>query len=565
MPSRILPISATYESVTRLATKSVVDQVMARTGLSPNVTIRFPGETGNDFQPGSAISDKDEAKFEHTNKLIITVQEEYKEDAVINTPVLYHDSPYIFEDTNLEVVLKPVYSYTAVTIGFNMRFATRVEAEAWTNDIKVRMGVNRSTILHELDYHYEVPQLALNILAHLHELREAKAGYGQDLVGWFREKFTKRATTLTTANGASSLMVIGEKAIAVQGWFDFTEPPTPDKDDKGASWHSTFNYRFNYQKPVSIAFYYPLVVHNQQIDGQLFAKSSAYSLSDRPSLKTETLLAYDAHSDLYRKPPDPMGGKRHPVWDDWIPLSIPNFTTSLSSWMIEVSQDDPHELLNMDELGNEVMVKIFRDFLVSEAPYVNRRGHSLIYFTLFKGKVPMPDGSLTMDADLNIRSVEPMDIRQTYHLRLAVITESSILTDRAWKAMQKNGIATLLIWQSLFPTLDVEYALRVMPVDGYLSKKYIDWFFQMMRDQNVGNSLTNDTGKSFNQYPGMGTGGGTVNQYPGGGSGGGGGNGLGGIHGNNGEIYPNKYVQNYYIEWPLVSILTIIAIKQGVE
>jgi hypothetical protein len=525
MPNRILPIKATYESVTRLATHSVVEQVMARTGISPSVAIRYPGETGNDFQPGSAISGSPDNKFGHSNKLWITVTEEFKDDAIIGTPVLYNDSSYIFEDKNLEIVLKPIYSYTSVTISASMRFASRVEADAWLNDIKVRVGWNRSTMLHELDYHYEVPSMALNVLAHLHELREANAGYGQSLTEWFREKFTKRATTLTNSAGLTSLMVIGEKAIGVQGWFEFIEPPPPEKDDAGASWTSTFNYHFNYQKPVSIDFIYPLIVHNQQIDGRLFSKSPPYSLSDRPSLKTETLLGYDAHSDLYRQPPDPMGGKRHPVWDDWIPLSVPNFTASLSSWMLQVDQEEPTVIMNMDDLGGEAMVKVFRDFLVEEAPYIGVRGASLIHFTLFCGKVPMPDGSVVMDKDLNLRSIAPMDIRQTYHIRLSAITEMSILTQRAWNALQKNGYATLLIWQSLFPSLDVEYAISRMPVDGFLSKKYIDWFFQMMRDRNVGNTVNNDTGASFNQAP-------------------------------------SPFNESYYIEWPLVSILTIIAAKK---
>jgi hypothetical protein len=525
MPNRILPIKATYESVTRLATHSVVEQVMKRTGLSPNVSIRYPGETGNDFQPGSAITGEDENKFEHSNKVLITVQEEYKEDAIINTPVRYNDSPYIFEDKDIGVVLKPVYSYTSVTINFAIRFGTRVESEAWLNDIKVRLGVNRSTMLHELDYHYEVPQLALNVLAHLHELREAQAGYGQDLVSWFREKFTKRTTTLSNASGNSSLMVIGEKAIGVQGWFEFVEPPPADKDDAGASWTATFTYRFNYQKPVSINFIYPIIVHNQQIDGRLFSKVPPYSLADRPSLKTETLQSYDTHSELYRLPPDPMGGKRHPVWDDWIPLSIPNYTASLASWMLQVDKDDPSFVMNMDQLGSDELVPVIRDFMISEAPYIAKRGESLLYFTLFCGKVPMDDGSITLDADLNLRTTAPMDLRQTYHIRLAVITELSILSKRAIRALQENGYATLLIWQSLFPSLDVEYAVSRMPVDGYLSTKYLEWFFQMLRDKNVGNTMPNSTGGSFNQPVG-------------------------------------EYYENYFIEWPLVSILTIIAAKK---
>lgn len=525
MPNRIIPIKATYESVTRLATHSVVEQVMKRTGLSTNVAIRFPGETGKDFQPGSSITAGAENLFEHHNKVLITVQEEYKDDAVINSPVRYGDSPYIFEDKPLRVLIKPIYSYTSVTLSFEFRAASRVEAEAWQNDIKVRLADNRSGMLHELEYHYEVPELCLTVLAHLHELREACAGYGEDLGTWFRNNFTKRTTALTNLNGEGSLMVIGEKAIGIQGWFEFIEPTPPEKDSEGASWTSSFAYHFNYQKPVSVNFIYPTMIHNQQIDARLFSKKSPYSLSDRPSLATETVNSYEAIEELYRRPPDPMGGKRHPEWDEWIPTTVPNYTASLSTWLLQVDREDPTLILNMDHLGHNEMVKVFRDFLVKEQPYVTVRGQSLIYFTLFRGLEPMNDLTIYMDADLNLRTREPMDVRHTYHIRLAVVTELSILTQRARDAIQANGYAALLIWQSLFPNLDVQYAIGQMPVDGYLSKKYLEWFYQMMRDQINGGGVTNTTGGSQN------------------------------------EVHSPLY-QSYYIEWPLVNILTIIAAKR---
>jgi hypothetical protein len=524
MPNRLIPVHATYESVTRLAAKAVISQVMKATGLSSDTTVGFSGnEIANTFQPGSSITDGENNVFEHYDRVTITVLEEYKDDAIINSPVRYQDSPYIFEDKALGIVLKPVYSYTAVTINAEFRADSRVKVEAWLNTIKIRIADNRAAMLHELDYHYEVPDVCLSVLAHLHELREAQAGYGEDLGTYFRKHFTERTTALTTMGGKGSLMVVGEKAIGIQGWFEFTEPGQPEKDSGGASWTSSFSYRYNYQKPVSINFVYPQFVHGQQIDERLLSKKRPYSLSDRPSLDTETLISYEAVEGLYRLPPDPMGGKRHPIWDEWIASTVPNYTASLSTWMLSIDRDDPTLVLNMDQLGSEAMVGVFREFLVKEQPYVTKRGDSLIYFTLFRGLDPLDDETIYMDSDLNIRTTKPMDIRQIYHVRMAAITELSILTKRARDSIKANGYASLLIWQSLFPSLDINYAINTMPVDGYVSDKYLKWFYQYLRDQNAGGVSSRGNG-SYNGSNG----------------------------GNNG----------YYIEWPLVNILTIIAKKQ---
>lgn len=525
MPNLIVPIKATYESVTRLAAHSVVKQVMLRTGLSDNVPIRFPGETGNDFQPGSSISGGPKNIFEHQSKIKITVSEEYKDDAVINSAVRQNDAPYVFEDKALGVLIKPIYSHTAATITFEYRAASRNEVEAWRNDIKVRLADNRGSMLHELDYHYEVPQHCLTVLAHLHELRERQAAYGEDLGTWFRNKFTRRATSLTSPNGDASLLVIGEKAIGIQGWFEFIEPTEAEKDSEGASWTVGFTYKFHYQKPVSTNFIYPLVVHNQLIDSRLFSKERPYSLEDRPSLNTVSRDNFNSTSEMYRLPADPMGGIRTPEWDDWIPVSVPNYSTSLASWLIAVDPADPTLILDMNDLGEQEMHPVFKDFLIKEQPYVAQRGKSFIYFTLFRGLEPLNDKCVYLDADLKLRTVEPMDMRQTYHVRLGAVTELSLFTPRAREAIMANGCASLMLMQSLVAQLDVEYASSIMLPGCRLSLKYLEWFFQYIRDRVQHGGVENTTGGS--------------------------------------HTFPNNsdYL-SYYIEWPLVGILTIIAAKK---
>jgi hypothetical protein len=525
MPNLILPIKATYESVTRLATHSVVRQVLKRTGLSESVPIRFLGETGTDQQPGSDIHSTEQNIFEHHSKVKISVQEEYKDDAVINSPVREQDAPYVFEDTALGVLIKPIYSHTAMTISFEYRASTRVEVEAWRNDIKVRLADNRSGMLHELDYHYEVPQACLTTLAHLHELREAQAGYGEDLTTWFQKCFTKRTTVLTKMDGKSSLLVVAEKAIGIQGWFEFIEPNEAEKDSEGASWTVSFSYKFHYHKPVSVNFLYPLVVHNQLIDSRLFSKRRPYSLDDRPSLKSETTKSYSSISDLHRQPPDPMGGIRNPEWDDWVPNQVPNYTTSLSTWLLQVDRHDPTLILDMNDLGCHELVDLFKEFLTHEQPYVTRRGKSLIYFTLFRGNEPMDDKSIYMDEHLVLRTREPMNVRQTYHVRLGVVVELSLLDARAKEAMLKFGLAVLLIWQCLIPNLDVEYASSLLISGCRLPNRYLEWFYQMLRDQMVGH--------------------------------------IGGRNNSPWTYDKNETYRSYYIEWPLVNILTIIAAKKG--
>lgn len=522
MPNIIVPIKAVHESVTRLVGNAVTRQVLKMTGLSQNIPVRFPGDKGVDTQPGSTIDDSPNNLFEHHSRVFITLNEEYKEDAVINSPVRHCDSPPVFYDHALGIVMKPIYSHTGVTINIEYRASTRSEIETWRNDIKVRLADNRAAFLHELDYHYEVPSSCLSILSHIHELREKVAGYGEDMGAWWKRCFTERASTLTNQNGTGSLFVIGERSVGVQGWFEFTEPTNAEKDSEGASWTISFTYRFNYQKPVSMHFVYPLMVHNQLIHRDLFSKEPPYSLDDRYRLPTESRSNFDSVIGMYRKPYDPMGGIRHPVWDEWIPDIVPPYTTSLASWLIAVDQTDPTLVVDMNDLGDEEITDYFRNFLMEHYMNVTKRGKALITFTLFAGKTPMPDATLVMGPDLKIRSTTPLDMRTTYHLRLSAITELSVMDATAIEGIRTHGCFALLIWQSIIPNLDVEYIMSKMPVDCFMTSTWYEWFYQYIRDLGIG------------------------------------------VPSNDSYISPhNPNYRSYYIEWPLVSYLNIIAKRRN--
>lgn len=530
MPNLIVPVYETHESVTRRAIHGIVTQVMKMTGVDPTTPIRYPGPLGNNYQGGSAISDEPRNTFEHYSKITINVSEEYKDDAIINTPVRYQDAQPIFEDKDLRVLVKPIFSHTHATINFTYRAASRPEVERWRDDIKVRIGDNRQAFMHVLEYHWAVPKFIMVALSHFYQLREKQAGYGDTLQSWFKDKFTKRCTLLTNQNATEVLRVIGERQEGVQGWFDWTEPSQADKDQEGASWTITFAYHVNYWKPVSTNFLYPLVIHNQMIDPIFYSKEPAYTLEARPRLMGDVKASFDHIIDYNARPPeDPLGGIRVPSYDEWTPISCFNHTSSLVNWLIQVDPSDPTNVIDFNNIGDDVFHPAFLKFMRTEYPYINRRGFSFVHCAMFRNVEPMTEPCIDMDENLLVRTRNPMYVREQYHFRLALVTDYSLFTQRAIQAMVEAGRTTLLLFQCLVPELDVEYAaanyLYNGPSGEELQLWYIQWFFNYLKDHRKGE-----------------TGGGV-----GGGGGEAGGPGLNG---------------GYYIDWPLVGIVTIIAKRE---
>lgn len=529
MPNVLVPIDVTYESITRRMVHSVVVQIMQRTGLSTKIPIRFYGALGRNYQPGSTIEEDqgEPNQFDTEPVVTVSVTEQYKEDAIINTPVRHQDAQYIFEDRALDILLKPIYSETAVSLEFSYRGRTRADVLRWRDDVKVRAGDGRQANLHELEYQYPVPGYALVVLYHLWSLREAVAGYGETFGEWLRAHMTKQATTLANFNGEKTLLTIKERQVGVQGWFDFTEPPQEERGEDGTNWTVNFTYNFTYQKAISTNFLYPLVVHNQLIDDRFYSQEKPYDPYDRPRYQGDVRFSYDTVAEMYRKPSDPLGGMRFPEFDEWTPECVPNATTSLINWLMQVEQPDPTMLLNLPDMGEWVFDEGFLDFLRQEYPYVSRRGQSFVTFTLFENLLPISEPCLVMDENLILRSSSPMDLRSVYHLRLGLITDYGLFTQRAIEAMENGGRTTLMLFQCLVNDLDVEYAETLLIGGKKVPLWYIEWFFGILRDRITG------------------TAGGGI-------SAGGGGPGAG-------------LTGGYYIDWPLVGILTIIAKRKPDE
>ena len=543
MPNRIVPITSTQESITRLATHSVVKRVMKITGIADSVPIQYPEGDGPVTQPGSELNPGEFNKFEHSEKLTIAVEETFNENAYINSPVHEPDTQPIFVDQALKVLFKPVYSSTTSVITFTYRARGHDTAIRWRADIKARIADNRQSHLHELNYHYPVPKYALGMLLHFHELRENVAGYGEAVKPWFKRCFTERLRGQVAGNGQTAMFVIAEKQRRVQGWFEFTEPPKEEKNEGGSSWTIQFTYRFDYQKPTHLALTYPLMIHNQLINGEYFSEIPPFSRPDMPGLAGMTTEALDAIVDEGQKPADPLGGLRFPEWDEWIPEHVPAFTASIVNWMIAVDPVDPTLVVDLNETDQWTIHPAIAKFMRQEAPYMNKRGGSKLLFTLFEDGTPMQDGSVVVGEDLIVRSTFAMNPRLSYHLRLSSVVEWSVFTERARDAIRNGGRTMLLIWQTLVNDLDVVYLADQLIDNKIIPEPIVQWFYRLVRivdggkwDVGPGNGgWDSDSGTGLTR-PGPTTG---------------------------SEIVPG--LGDWNIEWRLVNYVTIIAANKEAE
>lgn len=493
MPNLLIPIKATMDPISRRVAKSVIDKVIEITNMD-DTRVEIRGELGIATNPGGEMGDKGKMnRFAHQGRVIVTFTETYRDSEVINAAVRHADAQPIFEDKATLVLIKPVYSYTDVELNYTYRAASLQEAEMWRNDIKIRLADNRNQHLHELEYHYPVPAWCSLMLRHVHELREKVGGYGESLGEYLRKYYTQRATVVTAPDGdiKKSLLVIAEKQIGVQGWFDFIEPEKAEKNDDGASYNVGFVYKFNYKKPVEVNMNYPLVIHNQLIDARFIPRPFKMDPDKKLNYKGEMQFSLDTFDYGVRFAPRPMGGIAIPDFDEWIPEMVPNWTSSLITWMTVVEPKDLQLIFSERDVLDTGFHPDVLAYMKRCGNRMTQRGACALHLCLYRDTQPIADGDLEIiqtEKAFEVRSKSMPDIRLGYHLRLSFCTNGGLYTPEAMRELSTYGMTTLRMFQTVVNNLDVAYASveRIDPETGELDEPYIKWFFKMLRDTGNG-------------------------------------------------------------------------------
>ena len=454
MPNLVVSLSNIESSVERPIVCDIVRQVMQITQISHRTPIRFYGDEAKAAQKNSGISHDPIAEnlWEHDERLSIEIEEDFDKDRLLSTAITAPENLLIFKDAALGIIMKPVYATSDVSVRIKYRARDKNQASRWRNDIAARTSMMRSVILHELRYHYEIPEVFLVLLREVHRLRERVAGYGESFEEYFTERLTSNASVLTNLAGAADLWAVSEKQIRVQGYFEFEGvPDKPEREGDHDAWTVACAYHFKYDKPVSCNLAYPLVVHNQVLSAPYRPTERAYSLYDHQRAESITGHAFaafetDTAALLYRS----SNGVAIPNFDTFTPASIVTATVRVLMALSTVSAEEPHALFSLAELPDLALDVDVVDFLQhSEYPFMGVTYASIFCLSLYAGRNVRASGALTCSADLEIRAAAALALRTTHRVRLGLVVDLSLLSADALARLKNYPRAAIKIAKAI--------------------------------------------------------------------------------------------------------------------
>lgn len=480
MPRIICDLPQTYENIVRPVALDVARQLAEALNLPRSIKVLLPGVTEHALFPNSELGKQndphDASSFGHNDRLLLDIQESPVEDRILATAVHQKENIPFFWDEKLGVRCYPIYSSTELSFNFQLRTQDRTTARRFRNELLARTAAMREGILHELSYYYHVPPTFLHLLHHIHTLRETQGGYGEDFSKWVSDHIDRRATNITDQVGKNQALAIREFQVCPLGHFQFAGTVDQEEKDKDSgTFVFNFQYKLVFDQIINVVAEWPLMIHGQLIDEQWrsepWASGQLIDPDRRHRAPSLSRKAMDHFTTIYTNHclQPLVDGYVIPNYDEWRPqFVIPNTSTLFIAMLGHTDPVDNVLFDLMGDLDGYHLDPSLRDFLIGEAPYMNRQGQSIFDLRLYEGDAPMMDGSLSVSRpDLTVLCNAVRDVRKSYHVRLALVNDLHTLSSEAWERLRRGGEAAVKILNCLqFKLLGKAFGPKLL--GGYL-------------------------------------------------------------------------------------------------
>lgn len=478
MPKLVLTNPGVRDSVTRPVVLDVVRQILAWTGLPKDTQILFPGYDEKALQPGSTISSEKEFNFFDTHSMWkISIEETHQEDRALSMAVLYDDNPRIFDDEDARVWIRPAYSPCDITLRIRSRFTDKDSAIRWREDIRTRVGMNREARVHTVSYSYLLPPAYIRILEEIHRMREAVAPYNQTWQEYLAFYFSPKARQLSDMVGKNQQWGVAETQARVLGYFNFEYiTDENEKDGETSAQNIEFTYTFKYDKPSASVMSYPLVINNQLMD-------KAYRQTAKDERVEDHVLQYSqsayslAHFENSRPTENfAMPGISIPEFDEFIPVrgSIPPDTIRVFTGLTTIDEASPLDLLDLNQLGTVKLDPSVLNFLKTEVQWLTRVGMSIFNVMVFRNEYPISKDDFEVTSDLVVRLKKPANLRDVYHVRLAMFQNPEALPTAAKDRIRNDCTTAKKLFEALMPSATSAVFAKQCMVGNYMSRKDFD-------------------------------------------------------------------------------------------
>lgn len=507
MPIIKRPLKESHKSILRPVVLGVVADLIKIMEWDENAEIIFRGNSELAMLPASFANNlgvEEPNRTAGSSRIFINVEEEQLEDQILTIPVAYSENRYCILDSDLKIGLKPVYARHQVTIQMAQRFRSKAKADAWYGLMTSLIAQLMTTPIHNVSYHASVDNGIVSALREFSVLKENIAGYNETFFDWMNRVCSPRMTITTDSAGNNLDLSLAESNNNIQGDWDFQAPPKPVKANELGNWRAEISYKFEYDKPITWVFQYPIGIHQQLLDLGFIPKRRHASYEDGPWEKPGTL----SRADYIYNQVGVSDGKHfqwhaHPSYNEWYPKDLPDGGQLQAVFHLQLDPNDARAICNLRELGEYELDESVLSYFRYLKQRIFRHRASAIQVCVYQEDIQVEPECLEIDDDLNIRCKWDLDMRLPYNLVIYLdadvvgwheITVGEFLEDgffshkilgamypslingQWWPPINEKGGINPLDWHNFVAQLKYTVWNFGLPTDIYNTKLYIGGF-----------------------------------------------------------------------------------------
>lgn len=364
MYNTTIPIPDSEYTVTRLAVKSVVDDLIALTQLESIDQIIFRERKGvtHTYSNGVLKPGDPNIRLSTGNYLIV----DYTEKADYDRNTLRPDqqrNTLLFKHAPLGVYLWTINGRSQVEMDITLRSQSYDVLNQWIWNLQRRRAMVEPTYYHTIQYNYRIPDSVIAYLYDVWALSEKVEGYNLSLKAFNDKHYTQGLIFRTSQNGERREAAINTNQNLVLGIMESVPDEISVNNDEGHN-EISFSYRFNYDRPNHLHLTYQKFIHGQSVSKVYEAAFNIQPLN-RTSIERGT---GNASNQMFRLARDIEYRRFMPedafkdYGDRFLPPNrYPNMTTLLSI-PIRIPNNPPDNLINLTTLSqgvNEPWISVF--------------------------------------------------------------------------------------------------------------------------------------------------------------------------------------------------------------
>lgn len=442
MPVVHFPISGSYVSILSPSFYKIIDdvtnaigiEVSSRVILNKNINITPTDNKSN-------ITNLENDNLPTTvskRRLIVNIEDEYNEDALMSTVVNQIENRFIFADHDINVFIYPIFVKTDFNFEFSYVTPSISEANKIRDMIRIKLSQARNILHHEIEYNIILPEIIEEFIADVHENK--KRLQNLSLEEYFRTYSTKRVNLLTDlSNKENSRIAYFEKQVRIVGTFDFIMPDKIEIDNETNNYKLTFNYKLSFDVPKGITVRYPVMVCNRPLKSKYikfiednkvnsleeYKKELSYSLS------LNSLSYFEAHRLLENRI-DIKLPINVPMFDDYNERSIHKGYGILYTFLVTIDETDKKTLLNLKKLGDYIFHPVILKFIEDiEKDYCIEPYQSFIYIGLQQDDFLFNLNVLQITNDLTIKSQIELPLYKPTRILISIILDLNMINEKA--------------------------------------------------------------------------------------------------------------------------------------